>query len=308
MKLFKKYSFRNKLPRSLRLRESDQSGQAMIEYILVVIIAVTMLFVAKGVFSNINNYITGYVGGYFKCLMTQGELPALGVSDGDLSKHTGAGYKCSASLQKTNVAGQDGGGTKNVGTTTQLSSQVPKGSTKSTASSRAGVSASSSSSKKSAASKRRGMNNSSDDDDDSTRFSASIRNRSEAYSSSDGESDDSVRSVPMSRRDLASENTSNVRPVSDEMNDAIKKKTRGGGVARRENVAKKLSLPDDDMRPGPRRSQFKPYTRGVATMAEEPETEMGFGYFLKWIMIAGIGIAIFIFFGGQIMNYNNSDS
>jgi hypothetical protein len=229
----------------------------------------------------------------------------LGVSDGDLSKHTGAGYKCSASLQKTNVAGQDGGGTKNVGTTAQLSSQTPKGSTKATASSRAG--ASSSSSKKSAASKRSGINNSSDDDD-STRFSSSIRNRSEAYSSSDGEGDDSVRSVPMSRRDLAAERSESYRPISGELDQAIKKKTRGGGVSRRENVAKTLSLPDDDMRPGPRRTQFKPYTRTVAAIAEEPETEMGFGYFLKWIMIAGIGIAIFIFFGGQIMNYNNSDS
>lgn len=278
----------------------------MIEYILVVIIAVTMLFVAKGVFSNINNYISGYVGGYFKCLMVQGELPALGVSDGDLSKHTGAGYKCSASLQKTNVAQDGSGGTKNVGTTTLLSSQTPKGSTAATASSRAGVS-SSSSSKKSAASKRKGMNNSSDDDD-STRFSTSIRNRSEAYSSSDAEADDSVRSVPMSRRDLAAEKSENYRPISGEMNEAIKKKTRGGGISRRENTTKKLSLPDDDMRPGPRRTQFKPYTRTVAAVAEEPETEMGFGYFLKWIMIAGIGIAIFIFFGGQIMNYNNSDS
>lgn len=306
MKLFKKYFFRNKLPRSLDLRKSDQSGQAMIEYILVVIIAVTMLFVAKGLFSNINTYISGYVGGYFKCLMTQGELPALGVSDGDLSKHTGAGYKCSASLAKTNAGAQDGsGGTKNLGTVTQLSSQAPKGSTKATASSRAGAS---DAKKSSASKKRKGMNNSNDDGDDSTRFSASIRNRSEVYSSSDSEGDDDVRSVPMARRDLAAERSDNYRPVSNEMNEALKKSTRGGGLSRRENTPKRLSLPEDDMRPGPRRTKFEPYKRTVAAVVEEPEVEMGFGYFMKWIMIAGIGIAIFIFFGGQIMNYNNSDS
>lgn len=278
----------------------------MIEYILIVIIAVTMLFVAKGVFTNMNNYMTGYVGGYFKCLMVQGELPALGVTDGDLSKHTGAGYKCSASLQKTDVANPEGsGGTKNLGTTTQLAGQIPKGSTKATASSRAG--ASSSSSKKSAASKRN-RSDSSGDDDDSTKFSSSIRNRSEAYSSSDSEGDDDVRSVPMTRRDLASERSEGGRAVSGELDDALKKRTRGGEIGRRENKVAKIARPDDDMRPGPRRSLLKPPQRGVSSMAAEPDTEMGFGYFLKWIMIAGIGIAIFIFFGGQIMNYNNSDS
>ncbi|MBC7457237.1 MAG: hypothetical protein H7235_03090 [Bdellovibrionaceae bacterium] len=82
---------------------------------------------------------------------------------------------------------------------------------------------------------------------------------------------------------------------------------RGRGTVTRDSASKKISLPEDDLRPGPRRSQLKPPQRAVAAVAEEPETEMGFGYFLKWIMIAGIGIAIFIFFGGQIMNYNNSD-
>jgi Flp pilus assembly pilin Flp len=299
-------SFPNKLPPSLRLRQSDQSGQAMIEYILVVIIAVTMLFLAKGIFSNMNNYISGYVGGYFKCLMIQGELPAIGVSDGDLSKHTGAGYKCSASLEKTNIVQDSGGGTKNVGTTTLLSSQVAKGSTQATASRRAGTSPSST--KKSPSIKKGKNLVSSDDDDHSTRFSANIRNRSEAYSSSDSESDDNIRSVPMTRRDMTNENTEKNRVVSGQLDDEIKKKTRGGELSQRLNAPKKISFPEDDLRPGPRRSKFSPPQRDVAVMTEEAETEMGFGYFLKWIMIAGIGIAIFIFFGGQIMNYNNSDS
>ncbi|MBC7753737.1 MAG: Flp family type IVb pilin [Moraxellaceae bacterium] len=305
MKLFKNHSFRNKLPRSLNLRQSDQSGQAMIEYILVVIISVTMLFVAKGVFSNINNYISGYVGGYFKCLMTQGELPALGVKDGDLSKHTGAGYKCSAAFQKSNVAGSDGsGGGKNLGTTTQLSSP-PKGSTKETASSRG--TSSSTAPKKPTSAKAKGINNSGDDDS-GTRFSSTIRNRSEPYSSSDGEGDDGVRSVPMARRDLGNEKSGNSRRISGELNDALKKKMRGrGDFARRSNGPKNISAPGDDLRPGPRRTKFNPPQRGLAATVADPEVEMGFGYFLKWIMIAGIGIAIFIFFGGQIMNYNNSD-
>lgn len=307
MKLFKKYSFRTKLPRSLKLHRSDESGQAMIEYILVVIIAVTMLFLAKSLFSNMNKYISGYVGGYFKCLMVQGELPALGVSDGDLSKHTGAGYKCSASLDKTPIASQDGGGTKNIGTTTPLSSEVPKGSTKATASSRAGLSSPSSSSKKSAT-QRRNNNNSSDDGDDSTKFSSNLRNRSDAYSSSDSEGDDNVRSIPMARRDLDADKSQAYRPVTGKMEESIKKNTRGGGLERRQNVTQKISLAEADIRPGPRRSMFNPPQRSVATMTEEPEMEIGFGYFMKWIMIAGIGIAIFIFFGGQIMNYNNSDS
>ena len=289
----------------MNLRRSDQSGQAMIEYILVVIISVTMLFVAKGVFSNINNYMSGYVGGYFKCLMTQGELPALGVTDGDLSKHTQAGYKCSASFQKTNVASDGSGGGKNLGTTTQLSSP-PKGATKETASSRG--TSSSAASKKRASAKAKGLNDSSDGDS-GTQFSSTIRNRSDAYSSSDSEGDDSVRSVPMARRDLASEKSDNSRRISGDLDDALKKKMRGrGDFARRDNTPKKILATDDELRPGPRRTKLNNPQRGLAAAAADPEVEMGFGYFLKWIMIAGIGIAIFIFFGGQIMNYNNSDS
>ena len=305
MKLFKNHTFRNKLPRSLNLRRSDQSGQAMIEYILVVIISVTMLFVAKGVFSNINNYISGYVGGYFKCLMTQGELPALGVTDVDLSKHTGAGYKCSALFQKTKVAASDGsGGGKNLGTTARLSSP-PKGATQETASSR-GTSSSDASKKRSSV-KDNALNNSSDNDS-GTQFNSIIRNRSEPYSSSDGEGDENVRSVPMPRRDLASEKSGHSRRISGDLDSALKKKMRGRGDLRRANVPKNISALDDDLRPGPRRTKFNPPQRSVAAAVADPEVEMGFGYFLKWIMIAGIGIAIFIFFGGQIMNYNNSDS
>ncbi len=251
--------------------------------------------------------MTGYVGGYLKCLMTQGELPALGVSDGDLSKHTGAGYKCSATLEKTNTAQDAGGGTKNLGTTTQLSSTKPVGSTKDTASSR-GVGSSSSSKKNSSTKQRRKASNDSSDDDD-TKFSSNVRNRSEAYSSSDSEGDDSVRTSPIPKKDLVSEASGVGRPVSGELNDALKKKTRGGGVNGRETRSQKVALsPDEELRPGPRRSTLKPPQRNVAAAVDEAETQMGFGYFLKWLMIAGIGIALFIFFGGQIMNYNNSEN
>jgi hypothetical protein len=281
----------------------------MIEYVLVLIIMLTMLFLAKGLFTNLNNYISGYIGGYFKCLMTQGELPALGVSDSDLSRHTGAGYKCTAEFKKTDGSNQAGaGGGKNVGTTTQLSSDKPKGSTEATASRRGGSDSSAKS--KSSASKRKGGNrsNSSSDDDDSARFSNNVRNRSDAYSSSDGEGDDNVRSVPMKTRDLASERTERYRAVSGEMEASIKKKTRGGGVGRATAADKIITIKaTEENRPGPRTSKFNPPERRVAAIEEEPEVDMGFGYFMKWIMIAGIGIAIFIFFGGQIMNYNNSD-
>lgn len=306
MKLFKKSFFRNKLPRSLDLTKSNQSGQAMIEYVLVVIISVTMLFLVKGLFSNVNNYISGYVGGYFKCLMTQGELPALGVSDTqNLARHTSGNGKCTASLDKTKQTDLGGSGTKNSGTTTPLSSEKSKGSTLETASRRAGASASNS--KKSSQRRQSGSNGDSSDSDDATRFSSNVKNRSEAYSTSDGEESDGVRIIPAARVDSNNSKSEAYRPITGELDAAIKKQTRGGGLGRRDNSPRNIILPEDDLRPGTRRSKFIPHSRAVAAIEEEPEVEMGFGYFMKWIMIAGIGIALFIFFGGQVMNYNNSD-
>lgn len=300
MKPFKKRLFKNIL--------RNQSGQAMVEYVLVVIISVTLLFLAKGIFSGLNNFMTSYVGGYFKCLMVQGELPALSVSDGDLNKHSSANYKCSVSYQQGTIAGDGStGGGKTVGTIKPIT--TAKGSTKETASRRSGVSNSSSASKFSKKAKKPNNRVNSDSDSNDTLFSSSLKNRSDTYSSSDAESsseEQSVYSVSMSSpRNV--QDPEKHRTITGPQADDILKKTRGGGINRRNNAPKTTPLADE-YRPGPRKNKLIPPTRNVAAANEQVEEPFSFGYFLKWIIIAGIVIALIVFFGGQVLNYSKSDS
>jgi hypothetical protein len=50
-------------------------------------------------------------------------------------------------------------------------------------------------------------------------------------------------------------------------------------------------------------------TRTVASdvkARDDGEAGLSFGNFIRWILIAGVVVAIVIFFGGQILNYSNS--
>lgn len=39
---------------------------------------------------------------------------------------------------------------------------------------------------------------------------------------------------------------------------------------------------------------------------DDTEAGLSFGNFLRWVLIAGVVVAIVIFFGGQVLNYSNS--
>lgn len=303
MKLFKNSTFQKWSLKAASQRLNNCSGQAMIEYVLILIITVTMLFLAKGLFSSLNNYMTGYIGGYFRCLMTQGELPALGVEEDDLKKHLSAGYSCSVAYVHPPTTPGSGAGAGNIGTTKPLS----EGATKATAASRGAGSVAGTKKPIKKKSTQGSGGGGGGDSDDSSRFSQ-VKNRSEPYSTGDNSEDEGSRvtSSSMAKNSMYDDKPP-TRPVNKKLQDNIMKNTRGG-LARRDNPKRTILNSEDDMRPGPRTSKLVPHQRGVATIMEEPETEMGFGYFMKWIMIAGIGIAIIIFFGSQVMNYMNSDS
>lgn len=302
MKLFKKLSLRK------GLRLNNQSGQAVVEYVLILIISVTLLFLARGLFSGLNNFMTSYVGDYFKCLMVQGELPALGVSDTqNLARHTSAGYKCSVNYQSTasgpgtNI--NPGGASTNIGTAKPIS--PAQGSTKQTAARRGSSSANNP--RKSAKNTDRDALDGSLSDGGGFQFGSNVRSRNYAYNTSDAEaSSDRVSSVRLGGYG----DPERYRTVSSRMQDDLLQNTRGGGVQQRGPRSRNVPLlaGDDDNRPGPRRSRFEPPTRVVATFDESVDEPFTIGHFMKWLIIAGIGIAIFILIGGQVMNYRNSDN
>ncbi len=278
----------------------------MIEYVLILIISVTMLFVAKGVFSGLNKYMSDYMGGYFKCLIAQGELPQLSVADKDLQK--------SASLCSINYDGQSDStlatGGKSIGQANSASKVV--GSTKKSASSRGGNRF-----------KSKKPKESSDDSGDSFArgssprssrgLSSSLNDSSRKISSSDADGDENQKGSSKTVIPLQSDQNDRApqsRKMSSSMEENLKK-TLGKELTDKSIKTKQLALTEDeDQGSKPTRRLFRvPQSRDLNGLEEDKVDEgFGIGSFMKWLIIAGIGIALFVLLGGQFMNYRNSDS
>ena len=57
----------------------NQSGQALIEYVLMLIISVSLVvLLATQIFTPLQNFLKAYMGDYVQCLLEVGELPSLG--------------------------------------------------------------------------------------------------------------------------------------------------------------------------------------------------------------------------------------
>lgn len=275
----------------------------MVEYVLVLIIGVTLLFAAKGFFQNVDNFMTGYIGGYFKCLMVHGELPALGVQDSDLTKHQGSGYKCKIEFTKTGVvAGTNGNEGGSGGTKGSIGNQSDRDSTSGRAAS-SGSGKGSTNSKGSYGSTKMGRGGK------GAFQSASVRRSGQGYGTTDGDSGggDSVKYIkaPTSNR---SESDSGRKIASAEEKTDVKKLLQSGGNEQRMSQAKRET---DDGQVGPKAKKIIPKpaeNRDLASVSSDEEGGFTLGNIFKWVMMAGLGIILFILFGSQIMSYSNSDS
>jgi hypothetical protein len=82
---------------------SSQNGQALVEYVLVLVVSVALVMaLAAQVFTPFRDFLKAYMGDYIACLLETGELPSLGnESTKDLLAEEG----CNASFQAATVAG-----------------------------------------------------------------------------------------------------------------------------------------------------------------------------------------------------------
>lgn len=84
-----KFSYTTPRPRS-------QSGQAILEYILVLVVSVSLvLALMMQFFQPLQRFLTAYLGAYTECLLETGELPSLG-SDAKTASEEG----CNAKFEK----------------------------------------------------------------------------------------------------------------------------------------------------------------------------------------------------------------
>lgn len=265
---------------------ASRRGQAVTEYLLVLVVVVG---IALGVLYQLNTafkkYVQSYFGDYIACLLETGELPSLGGEEGV------SGDVCNASFEPFSlkngrplIAGDsgDGGagaGGRNRGKTSSSSSSSrardPNAGSKVTrnrgtrnADRTTGTGSATASLDKNGKKKELKKASSS-----SSRFSFRARRMIR-----DGQ-------IPLSGRfNMSSEaEKQKERPMT------IKKLDAKDPIRR---VTRKLALNPEQFKPKPQRS--------------DGNIELGFGQWLRYILIIAILVAIVVFFGGQLNQLRKS--
>ncbi len=312
----------------------NQSGQALVEYVLLLIITVSLLLAAKGLFVGTQEFIKSYAGNYIVCLMEYGELPQLGVNNDDLKKHQGKPNcvaKFSIAGGATLTGGSSSGGSGSFNTNSAAnnkSSQLANNGKNSASGANAGKDGKTGSGKNGS--------DSTDADSDgagggrggrggsSGSYANGRINRGGGAGVTDGAAGspdgDKVRVIDGRGDDLAFgkngdyDRSSRVvyknnryKAITGQMYDEIEKTTKK--EPRKPTSRKVASVKEEEaFRPGPRKSAFTPPERKPQAEYQDKDENFSFGYLLKWLLIAGMVIAIIIFFGGQVLNYSNSDN
>jgi len=309
-------------------------GQAVIEYILLLVIIISLVMGMRGVFGAMNTFMSEIVGGYVSCLMEYGELPSLGVEEADLKQHKdGAVKRCpyptfSAATAfgatgvsgsgGTGTSGSGGGGGSGVGSKGKDSGKSAgnSGSGSSGSGSGSGDKAENGSGSGSGGSSRgnRGRNSSpysrgqvnragsgssTADNPKDLNNNAKIKSIDEAGGQSE-ELGDGYGGRRSSRRGAGER--SKYKALSGKMAEMLDK---GNRVSRKPGST--LLATEEGYRLTALKRTINP-PEAKAKVEEQKDESFGFGNFMKWIIIAGILIACFILFGGQVMNYSNSDS
>ena len=305
-----------RLKTRLHKLDYDQSGQAVVEYILLLVVSISIIVGLKNAFKNAGDFVNKYVGAYTQCLMEYGELPSLGLDDAELTKHKNdAEEGCNPKFKNFTFAEgrppvESGSSSSKSKSGSTSSEKSQKSSAESRQSGKTADSANSSSSG-SAGSSGSGKNT-------SPYTSGSIR-RNGSGSVADGARASKVKEIEEQveggpdRRSPGTETRTvyrvreKYRALTGKMADEYEK--NANKTAKREPGRQSAIKPSEDgYQPGPRTGYAKQPERKVAAVEEEKDSGWGLGNLVKWIMIIGIIIAIVIFFGGQIMNYSNSDS
>lgn len=87
----------------------NQAGQAVIEYVLLLVVIVALLLAAKGLFAGANQFISSYIGDYFICLMDYGELPKLSYASAADTSNCKAQFSIAKGASLTTGGGSSSG-------------------------------------------------------------------------------------------------------------------------------------------------------------------------------------------------------
>lgn len=307
------------------------SGQAVVEYILIVSIAVGLIVIMKGAFKGMSTFIDNYLGSYTECLMTHGELPTLGVGSGadqtfhdssGLKEHLSGGYSCDGKFKKFTIeGGRPPIANGNASDQASKNSSGGKNGSNSENSSGSGGSGSSSKDRDSDKDKvgRNGSGSGSSPYEDGNIRRSGRRSADGIANGGDGrtrfldeeggdeEGSGGRRRKPRESRIIYKDNTRYRSILGNEAEQLVKQSSRS--TVKRKPTTTSIARSDSGGdAPGPRSGLMKEAPAKRVIAEEATEEGWGFGKMLKWLLIIGIIVAIVIFFGGQLLNYSNSDS
>jgi hypothetical protein len=309
----------------------NPSGQAAVEYILLLVITVSLVIGATKAFRNMNDFMNRYIGEYVVCLMEYGELPSLGTTEANLKKHLGggSGRKCDQEFSGFTFEGGRsplGGGGGSGGSSASGSASSAKNNNSNSKNSSAN--ASKDGSEKGGgkdASDSAGNADGSDRGGGSGRKAAPyaqgkiIRASTNNYGTADaGGGDQKTKVIDEEEggngRKKDSNNYSSTTRVG-KANDRYRAITGTMAKEIEKRQPKKANPVRRSVRAlaGDEGNRFTPYKKVLPPREykekeskDDDNSSFGFGYIIRWLIIAGMVLAIIVFFGGQVMNYSNS--
>lgn len=310
---------------------NSNSGQAVVEYTLLMVIIVALCIgIGKG-FGTLNNYLQRYIGDYTACLMEYGELPSLGTKVNELNRHAGGtGKKCDQEYKPFSfVDGRPSSG----GSGSAGSSSGQNGKNSNSAGGGNGNNGSNSNKNASNASKNgnsddsKGSNGSGGSDElgnggssKSPYKNGQIARAGTPFGTIEG-NDDSKRvkiiegdeEGDSSRKRKSNKNLSAIRPdydrsgyhaVNGKMQEEYEKSIKNKVLRTPTSTVTVMNLGGSGILPI--KSKLMPRESEKPKTSEDDNSKMSFGGFLRFLIIAGMVVSIIVFFGGQIMNYSNS--
>ncbi|MEQ1723222.1 MAG: hypothetical protein ABL930_08590 [Pseudobdellovibrio sp.] len=297
---------------------------------MLLVIIVSLVIGATQAFGKMNDFMNRFIGEYVVCLMEYGELPSLGTTDANLKKHLGSGggsgRKCDQEFSGfTFESGRPPTGSGSGGSGSSASSGKNNNS---------GSKNSSGNASKDGSGKGGGKNasDSASNSDGSDRNGGSgrkaapyakgkvIRASSNNYGTGDaGGGDQKIKVIDedegggrgrkkdsdnYSRTSRIGNGRDRYRAITGTMAQEIEKRQPKKADPVRRSV--RALAGDEGNRFTPYKKTLQPREIAAKEMKEDDNSSFGFGYIIRWLMIAGMVLAIIVFFGGQVMNYSNS--
>ena len=288
--------------------KARQAGQAILEYILVLVIIVSLILGIMYQFNDaFKNFLDNYFGDYIACLLETGELPSLGGS-GPTSAECISPY-ANFSLASGNAPGGtsgNGSGSGNGSSSSNGSSSDTEGSSSDGSKSGSGSSSRAGSRSRPASINSRGGTSNAEGGNRASRGSVKRIKRtvggnsvSGSPSGFGGDSTDSGGRIGRRSRTIRKKRI--IYLGDSYLTEDAKKKKKNPVISKGKQSEKAETV--SNLRQ-PKFTLKLPEERALAS--EDDNSGFSFGTLLKFLLIGGILIAIFIFLGGQAVQIKKS--